>query len=291
MLSKQEHLRVLYSDEALVVVDKPSGVLTVPDINNNPSLLDLVWEEYGPDEGGVNHVGDDVFHQPSCMIVNRLDMDTSGIVVFGRNAEATRSLNQAFRERRVLKEYEAVLCGHLPYSSGLIDLPLQKCHTNPPFMRVSTPSSELASNQLIEDLIEAGYKRMGRKQPKHSQTEFEVLERTYYESDPQLPITRVRLKPLTGRTHQLRVHLAAIGFPILGDASYGISGSAATVGGLHGVDIQEPAGFGRASIGLQEALAQRHPPNTKSMCLHAALLRLIHPVVGELVEWKATVPF
>jgi tRNA pseudouridine32 synthase / 23S rRNA pseudouridine746 synthase len=288
-----EQIEVVFYDENMVVVYKPPGVLCVPDINNNPSLLDIVWSQYG-NAGKVN-ADDSEHNKPSSMIVNRLDMDTSGLVVFGRTPTVTRELNQAFRERHVLKEYEALVCGHVPFDSGWIDLPLQRDHEYPPFMRVSTPKSEQAAALLIDELKQSGYKKQGRKKPKPSQTAFRVVERMYHPLNTALPITRLRLQPKTGRTHQLRVHCAAMGHPILGDPTYGLHGDAASFGGLEDAILTALPDASlllqRAGLDIQEALAQVHPPNAKPMCLHAALLRMKHPVTGEMAEWTAPVPF
>lgn len=290
---RSDHLDVIFHDESMVVIHKPAGMLCVPDINKNPSLLDLVWTKYGK-QGEINDT--ERWGSASCMIVNRLDMDTSGIVVFGRNPSATRELNQAFRERWVFKEYEALVCGHVQFDSGLIDLPLQRDHQHPPFMRVSTPKSEEAAAVLIDELIQSGYKKQGRKKPKPSQTLYRVVERFHHPCDPTIPITRLRLQPMTGRTHQLRVHCAAMGHPIVGDPTYGLYGAAAMYGGLGDAvltPIPSDASWElqRASREVQAALALVHPPNVKPMCLHAALLRMSHPVTGNMEEWMAPVPF
>jgi 23S rRNA-/tRNA-specific pseudouridylate synthase len=168
----------------------------------------------------------------------------------------------------VLKEYEALVCGHVPFDSGWIDLPLQRDHEYPPFMRVSTPKSEHAAALLIDELKQSGYEKQGRKKPKPSQTEFRVVERTYHPHNSALPITRLRLQPKTGRTHQLRVHCAAMGYPILGDPTYGLHGDAASFGGLADailtpLPVDATFVFQRASLDIQEALSQVHPPNAK----------------------------
>ena len=277
----------------MVVVNKPSGVLCVPDINKNPSLLDLVWEKYGMTDLVMRS------NNPSSMIVNRLDMDTSGLVMFGRTKSATRELNEAFRSRSVVKEYEALVCGHVQFDSGLIDLPLQRDHARPPFMRVSTPQSEQIAAVLIDELIQSGYKKQGRMKAKLSQTKFHVVERLYHPSDSRIPLTRLRLLRRTGRTHQLRVHCAAIGHPIVGDPTYGLAGDAAMFGGLEDAILtvissrtsSSVHSLQRASLEALEALRHVHPPNIQPMCLHAALLRMNHPVTGKIEEWRAPVPF
>jgi 23S rRNA-/tRNA-specific pseudouridylate synthase len=183
-VSKEQHLHVLYEDPHLVVANKPSGILCVPGINHNPSLLTVVHEEYAPSLPRDN------------IIVHRLDMDTSGVVVFGRTVEVVASLQKDFRERRVDKSYEALVCGHVFTNKGVIDLPLQRDHERPPFMRVSTTSSEQAAAQAVHDLQHHGWKKLVRKRPKPSQTEWKVQSREYLE---QLPVTRLSLSPITGR--------------------------------------------------------------------------------------------
>jgi tRNA pseudouridine32 synthase / 23S rRNA pseudouridine746 synthase len=186
-VTKEQHLHILYEDPHLIVTNKPSGILCVPGINHNPCLLSLVHEEYAPSSLPRDK-----------MIVHRLDMDTSGVVVFGRTAQAVRTLQKAFRERTVEKSYEALVVGHVFVGTdeGVIDLPLQRDHERPPFMRVSTTCSEQAAAQAVHDLQHYGWKKLVRKRPKPSQTEWKVLAREYLE---KLPVTRLSLTPITGR--------------------------------------------------------------------------------------------
>ena len=125
---------------------------------------------------------------PDALIVHRLDQATSGLLLFGRGAAAQRELSAVFAARRVAKVYVAIVAGQL-HGEGLIDLPLGPDWPNRPRQQV--------------DLARG----------KASQTRWQVLAH-------EGPHTRVRLEPLTGRTHQLRVHLAALGHAILGDALY-----------------------------------------------------------------------
>ena len=128
---------------------------------------------------------------PDALVVHRLDMATSGLVVLGRGAAMQRALSIAFAERRVHKHYEAVVAGLVADEQGEIDLPL-------------APDWPRRPRQQVDAL--AG---------KASLTRWQVLQR-----DAARGTTRLRLWPLTGRSHQLRVHLAAIGHAILGDALY-----------------------------------------------------------------------
>lgn len=318
-------VQVVYVDKHLVVVNKPPGMLTVPGVNCNPSLLDLVHEQYGK---GIR--------DPATMIVHRLDMDTSGLVLFARTAQINKKLNAMFRDREVSKEYECLVMGHMllhdseskEHISLTIDLPLQRDHAHPPFMRVSTPQSEQAAIAAIKDLQTHGWKKLVRKRPKPSQTAVTVME--HGTRSDMLPYTRLRLEPITGRTHQLRVHWfvylqtdemffdalfthplspfsAALGFPIIGDPTYSLFGEAAPVGGLQDVPSyridsdtksflmarkSSSAALGpTCPIEVQRAWTAEHPPNDKPMYLHAALLTMVHPATGEIIKWESVASF
>lgn len=278
-VTKEEHLKIIYEDEHLVLTDKPSGVLCVPGVKRHSSLLTIVHQEYAPDIQPIDK-----------LIVHRLDMDTSGLVLFGRSLEAVSNLHRIFRERLVEKSYESLVCGHVSIaSSGLIDLPLQRDHECPPFMRVATPQSEQAAAQVVQDLQHHGWKKIMRRKPKPSTTEFKVLSHeTLTDKDGnKLPVTRLSLKPITGRTHQLRVHCAALGHPIVGDPAYGVYGEASANGGFeeHLMDTLAPQ---RASLLLQKQINEL---GIEKMCLHAKTLSLKHPITGEDMSWEAKVPF
>eukprot|EP00934_Nitzschia_sp_Nitz4_P000686 Nitzschia sp. Nitz4//scaffold16_size188269//7770//8942//NITZ4_001764-RA/size188269-processed-gene-0.35-mRNA-1//-1//CDS//3329538434//686//frame0 len=286
-LRPQDHLRLLHDDEHLIVVDKPSGVLCVPGLNNKPNLMHLVCDYCK-------------IEPTSERIVHRLDMDTSGVVIYSKSLATTKALQAAFRDRHVDKEYHALLCGHVPedWKTGDIHLPLQRDHRHPPFMRVATPRSEEEAARAVEDLQTHGFKKLVKKKPKPSHTEMRVLQREYLEyattssstsrDDTKIPVTRVALVPHTGRTHQLRVHCAALGYPIVGDPAYGYLGEAAMRGGL---DAPSDASLPGASMSLLQLLNQVRPTHENTMCLHAARLALEHPMTGESVEWIAETPF
>lgn len=129
---------------------------------------------------------------PEAMAPHRLDMDTSGVLIVAKHREGMRFLSRGFSERRNEKSYVAVVFGHIRDDEGHIDLPIGKDWNNRP-------------RQMI-DWVDG----------KDSQTDLVVVKRT---SNPDT--THVRLRPITGRTHQLRVHMQAIGHSILGDVLYG----------------------------------------------------------------------
>ena len=163
------------------------------------------------------------------LIVHRLDMATSGLMLLARGADAQRTLSIAFAQREVHKRYVAVVAGRMSAPEGEIDLPLAADWPNRPRQQV--------------DAVH------GRP----SLTRYRVRE-----LDAARNTTRVELEPVTGRAHQLRVHLLAIGHPILGDALYGSA------------DVQ--------------AAAPR-------LLLHAASLAFVHPASGEPMSFDSRPPF
>jgi tRNA pseudouridine32 synthase/23S rRNA pseudouridine746 synthase len=168
-----------YADDALLVFDKPSGLLSVPGrgADKHDSLATRAQALYA-----------------DARIVHRLDMGTSGLMLMARGAAAQRALSMAFAARTVAKAYVALVAGRLvaaPEESAVIDLPI----------RLDWPARP---RRIVDPL--AG---------KPSLTRWRALD-----YDAAADATRVALEPLTGRSHQLRVHLAAIGHPILGDALY-----------------------------------------------------------------------
>lgn len=324
----EDQLQTVYQDDAIVVVNKPAGVLCVPGIRNNDSVANLLFNRLQQEELP------DKCQDACSMAVHRLDMDTSGLVVFGKTKSAVSTLHQIFRRESpqdnkkknkkknkrqhdqinadsnntmpavvkeyqqnqntpivVMKEYEALVCGHLPagITSGYIDLPLQRDVHHPPFMRVSTPHSETLARQVVDALRERNWTKLSKRNPKPSRTCFQVVAR---ELLGELPVTRLSLTLITGRTHQLRVHCAAMGFPIVGDPVYGIFGESAFCGGLFYnpveiivTDAWEPRTW-RAPIALQKQLMEQHPPGVKDMCLHAKKLGFSHPTTGETMIWE-----
>ena len=184
-------LSILYLSEQLVIVDKPSGLLSVPGrgAGKEDCLSRRVQAEY-----------------PDALIVHRLDMGTSGIVVMARGANAQRELSVMFQERRVRKRYQALVDGKWSADeSGEIDLP------NRP-------------RQIIDHTN-------GRP----SLTHYRVID-----VDRTREVSRIELDPVTGRSHQLRVHMEATGHPIIGDDFYGTPASCAKADRLmlHACEIE-----------------------------------------------------
>lgn len=223
-MTLMSELNCVYEDEHLLVLDKPSGLLCVP--GRGPDKQDCLSLR------ALQHFGD-------ALVVHRLDQATSGLVIMARNLAVQRQLSQAFAERQVQKRYVAVVAGELPYDPNTADE---------------------EGWQLIDLPIAADWERrplriINHETGKSSQTLWKVLEPVNHYG---VPATRVLLSPLTGRTHQLRLHMAATGHAILGDALYA-SG---------------------------EALSA-----SPRLLLHAAALEMTHPVTGTLLQIESTPDF
>jgi len=260
-----DDLKIVFEDEHIVVVDKPAGVLCVPNKDNNPSLSQAVFDKYGSESGRADK-----------MVVHRLGMDTSGLVVFARTDAALRAMNTLFRTRSVTRTYEALVCGSIEEEEGVINMPLMRDYENPPFMRVSTDEHQKALIGLSTE--DVGKKLLER--PKESLTKFTVVGKEEMGGD----VTRVSLTSISGRTHQLNVHCAAFGHPIVGDKVYGINGEAAANGGL-----EEGTSASKASTELQESIAAAS--GDKPMCVHAKTISFEHPVSGEKLSFESSAGF
>ncbi len=207
---------VRYVDEALLIVDKPAGLLSV---------------------AGRGPAGEDCLHArllrtwPDALVVHRLDMATSGLIVFARGARAQRMLSIAFAERRVDKRYVAVVAGR-PAGDGAdaegwstIDLPLAADWPARPRQKVDPERGRPSLTRWRRQAPADGYR---------------------------LAATRVLLQPVTGRSHQLRVHLAAVGHPILGDPLYAPPGAVAASPRLllHAESLEIPHPFTGERLGF-----------------------------------------
>jgi tRNA pseudouridine32 synthase / 23S rRNA pseudouridine746 synthase len=206
-------LDLVYCDESLLVVNKPPGLLSVPGrgTDKTDSLASRIQNEF-----------------PDALSVHRVDMSTSGLLVFARGADMHRRLSHLFREREVKKCYIAMVAGCVETSAGEVDLPLGSDWPNRPRQKVDFAGG------------------------KSSLTRYRLLAQ-----DTVMNTSRVSLEPVTGRTHQLRVHMAAIGHPIIGDKLY---------------------------AGETGASAER-------LLLHAEMLRFIHPVSAKPLCLVSKAPF
>jgi tRNA pseudouridine32 synthase/23S rRNA pseudouridine746 synthase len=169
-------LKPLFEDDAVLAFDKPAGLLAVP--GRGADKQDCMASRVQA-------------HWPDARVVHRLDMATSGLMLFARGADMQRRLSRDFAARRIEKHYVAMVDGRPPAAAGRIELPLAADWPRRPLQKVDTDTGKAA------------------------QTEWQVIG-----FDELRQATRLALQPHTGRTHQLRVHLQAIGHPILGDALY-----------------------------------------------------------------------
>lgn len=206
----------VFEDEDIWVIDKPAGLLSVDGKTLKVSLLSRL-ERANPD----------------VKLIHRLDMDTSGIMIFAKNKAAQSNISKQFIDRLPQKQYQALVMGTLDTvgKKGQIDIPVRYEPTLKP-----------------RHITDIGWK-------KHALTRYEVL---HHELRSGHAVTRVALYPVTGRSHQLRVHMTHIGHVMLGDPIY--------------------------AEGEALALAPR-------LCLHAHSLRLKHPVIEAWMDWSSPVPF
>ena len=253
-------------------VDKPSGVLCVPSEEGIPTLAQAVFQHVKHTQSTLDK-----------MVVYRLGMDTSGLVIFAKTMESLRGLNTLFRTRQITRTYEVLVCGHVTNDSGTIDMPLMRDYEHPPFMRVSTDQHQKALLELDASIV--GKKLL--EPPKPSQTKYQVLSRETL-LDTDLPVTRLLLTSVTGRTHQLNVHCAAFGHPIVGDKVYGYEGDAAPNGGLD-QQTSSQSEEGTACVELQKEIAARS--QGRNMCVHARSLSFQHPVKDTPLSFDSPAPF
>ena len=210
-------LQVVHADDALLVFDKPAGLLAVPGRGSDKAdcLITRAHQRW-----------------PDALVVHRLDQATSGLMLLARGLAMQRALSAAFAERRVRKHYQALVHGRadLPADADAgwaeIDLPLLIDWPNRPRSAVNHAAG------------------------KPSRTRWRLLAH-----DAATDTARLALEPVTGRSHQLRVHLLALGHPIVGDALYGA------------------------------------PDTAPRLMLHACALRLEHPVSGHTLDLRSDVPF
>jgi 23S rRNA pseudouridine1911/1915/1917 synthase len=215
-------LKVLYEDRHVLIVDKPPGILTLPTAAHEPDTLAARADRYL----GLRHKGD-----PFVGIIHRLDRDTSGAIAFAKTVESLEGFQALFRAHAIERQYLAVVEGKMTRQSGTIDRRL--------VVDADTPRRRVA--RRAEEGVEAV-------------THYQVVERF----GPVATLIACWLE--TGRTHQIRLHLASVGHPVVGDQRY------------------------------------RHPerPRTKArfhrQALHAQTLGFTHPITGQTVRVEAPPP-
>lgn len=206
-MSRIEQIPVVYEDESILIVDKPSGLLSQP--GKGPDLSDSLLTRIRS-------------YFPWAELVHRLDRDTSGLLVVALNADMHRAMSISFAERKVEKQYLGLCFGALIGTRGTIVSSLGRIGFNPP---------------------RYGEHQDGKLAVTHWQHLHHEIDRT-----------RVLLTPITGRSHQLRVHLESIGHPLIGDPIYGFN-------------------------------------DGERLMLHARQLNFQHPKSGQWIEVKSPAPF
>jgi 23S rRNA pseudouridine1911/1915/1917 synthase len=212
-------LNIVYDDDDLIVLDKPSGIIVHPGTGNaHPTLVGGLLFCY-PEIGKVGPA-----ERPG--IVHRLDKETSGLMVVARTVNAYRSLQRQFRERQVDKSYLGLVWGEISQSEGRFTWAIGRHRKHGERMSIKT------------------------KKPRSAETHFKVM-RKYRE------FTLLEIKPITGRTHQIRVHFAASGHPVVGDSRYG---------------------------------RKKEKVRSPRLFLHAYRLAFFHPRTGRMMEFFSPLP-
>ena len=212
---------VVFEDDSVIVINKPSGLIVHPGSGIANGTLVNGLAAHFPD---LRKIGDPI----RLGLVHRLDKGTSGLLIVARTSEALDNLKFQMQKRQVHRQYFAIVAGHVESDKGVVDAPLGRDPKNP----------------LKRAVIQNG---------KYARTQYEIDQK--FESPFKISTLSCRLE--TGRTHQIRVHLAAIGHPVLGDELYG----------------------GRTSFNISNRLA-----------LHAQMLTFTHPKTNNEMSFESPVP-
>ncbi|WP_153916250.1 RluA family pseudouridine synthase [Shewanella sp. TC10] len=238
-----EQISILYQDEHLLLINKPSGLLSLS--GKNPLNKDSVHYRLVQDF-------------PTATLVHRLDFGTSGIMLVALNKTINGLLTKQFQDKIINKCYHAVLHGHLSdelQSAGVINAAIAKDVDNFPYMKICSNTGKQALTEF--EVIEESFVKA------NANVYFNVNANVNVNANEEtlsqtVPVTRVKFTPITGRTHQLRIHSQHIGHPILG------------------CDLYRNA--------ISETLASR-------LLLHASYLSFTHPVTGIPFEIDCDIPF
>ena len=226
-------LDIVFEDDDIIVVNKPIGMVVHPAAGNpTGTLVNALLYHCGTSLSGVGGV-----IRPG--IVHRIDKDTSGLLVVAKNDEAHLALSAQLKEHHISRIYTAIAVGNFREESGTVDAPIGRHPVDRKKMAV-IHNSELRSRDAV--------------------THWSVLARGEADGNN---FTLLRCQLETGRTHQIRVHMASVGHPLLGDTVYG---------------------------GANTRFESRHRSSIIGQCLHAGELRLTHPRTGEEMQFTAPMP-
>lgn len=216
-------LNVVYEDRHLLVVNKPKGMVVHPAAGHySGTLVNALMHHCGDSLSGINGV-----LRPG--IVHRIDMDTSGLLIVAKDDKAHQGLAEQIKVHSFTRVYEAVVVGNMRDDSGTVNAPIGRHPTNRKKMTVTSSNS------------------------KEAITHYEVIQR-------YAGYTHLRLRLETGRTHQIRVHMASLGHPVAGDTVYGPEKQPKICQGLNG------------------------------QCLHARCISFVHPISGEELYFESDLP-
>ncbi len=242
---------VIFSDDSLMVLDKPPGLtVTSSETEKSPTLQDILRDKFSLD---LERAG----------IVHRLDKDTSGLLVVGKTAEMVEKLQTQFKERRVLKEYMALVHGLLEKEGRVEGAIIRNPRDREKFIVISEKEKAESGEGrgAVTEYAPLKHLQMNEEQIRviffdYSKLQLRKLLTTHYSL-----FTLLSCHPLTGRTHQIRVHLKYIGHPIVGDGKYG----------------------GRKTTRLDHRWCPRQ-------FLHAARIEFTHPQSGERMKFESKLP-
>ena len=227
-------LDIVYEDESLLVVNKPAGMVTHPAYAHYAGTLVNALLFHVRNLSGVN-----TELRPG--IVHRLDKDTTGLMLVAKTDQAHHVLAKQFAARTIRREYWALVWGRFKDRRGTVEAPLGRSKRD---------------RKKVAVVAEG----------KHAVTDYEVIEELGF-------LTLLSLKLRTGRTHQIRVHLAHIGHPVFGDPAYG--GRSPAWGGLSGTKVHQAAGLLKVM---------------NRQALHAKTIGFLHPTTGELMQFDSDLP-
>ena len=300
----RKHIKILYRDDHICVINKPSGILSVPGPRRHANICEALYYLLHPSVPYHETKNNIPIDQ---MVVHRLDMDTSGIMIFALSKEALRQLHTDFRLRQITKVYQALLCNHVvsflsrnqTVGEYEIDVDLERDPNHPPFMRIAQhqyqPRDPMSFNstvpsspppQAIQQQLQqprSRYNKFLNEESKPSLTEMQVLRYEYIKGTT-IPVTRVQLVPRTGRTHQLRVHMAQVlQYPIVGDDIYGYGGECYRREDINHQDNNNNNKNNHNNN--QQDLVLNDVPRQLAelglpLCLHAQKLYFRHPISG-----------
>lgn len=219
-------LNIIYEDSDIILINKPKNMVVHPAAGNNTgTVVNALMYHCRDNLSGINGV-----LRPG--IVHRIDKDTTGVIIACKNDNSHRIVAEQLKEHSVTRSYEAIVLGLFQYSEGVIDAPIGR---NP------NDRKKMAINEKTGKIAITHYKVL------------DVIDNRF---------THIECRLETGRTHQIRVHMASIGHPLLGDNVYG-----------------PEKGYNKV-FGME----------LQGQCLHAGVLGLIHPTTKEYVEFTAPLP-